>query len=364
MTFTQVKIGDGSLAEGQSGDTLTDLMHARVTVPIVDMDIPQNGYVGLTGEFDSGDVAEDFPWREMGVFARGEDGAEILYAYANDGENAGILRALNTEILTEQAVTLIVAIGEAEKVTAVFSPRQQYTLKSDFDAHTGDMDNPHGVTKAHVGLENVPNSHPQDVEIAFTESEANENLASGETLKALIGKAARAVRVIFEHIANRSNPHGVSLDDVGGAEKEHTHDTSDVQSGILGLERGGTGVDTLNALKSLIGTNAQMGIYAGDGTVKRLIALEFRPSAVILCNSGGMMGDSVKGVCGGVALGAYGLRSPASTLNSHATTWDDEYTALLIDDTGFFVNFRDSETPEELIATNKSGETYYYIAFR
>lgn len=364
ITFTRFKIGDGELAREQTGDELNDLIHAILTFPISDMDTSQEGLVGLSGEFDSGDIEADFPWRELGIFAKGEDNVEILYAYANDGENAGMIRALNTEILTEQTVTMIIAIGEAEHVTAVFSPRQQYALKTDFDNHTGDKENPHGVTKKQVGLENVPNSHPENTAIAFQEAEKAENLTTGETLKTLMGKIAKMIRDFLAHVANKENPHGVTLKQVGGAAEKHEHAAGDVTSGTLPIERGGTGVGTLDELKNLIGTNAQMGVYAGDGQVKWLVALDFRPSAVILCNSGGMMGDGEKGVCGGVALGAYGLRSPASTLASHATTWDNDYTALLIDDTGFFVNVRESETPEERIATNKSGETYYYIAYR
>lgn len=364
IIFTRFKIGDGELQTGQTSDMLNDLIHVVLEFPIVDLDSSKEGYVGLSGEFDSGDVENDFLWRELGVFAKGEDDVEILYAYANDGEDAGMLRALNTEILTEQTVTLIVAIGEAEHVTAVFSPRQQYALKTEFENHASDGDNPHNVTKAQVGLENVPNTHPQNTAIAFQEAEENSNLSTGETLKILMGKIAKVIRSFLAHVANMNNPHGVTLEDVGGAESEHTHSASDIESGTLPIARGGTGVDTLDGLKGLIGTNAQMGVYAGDGTVKRLVALDFRPSAVILCNSGGMMGDSEKGVCGGFALGAYGLRSTASTLTSHATTWDNDYTALLIDDTGFFVNYHESSVAEERIATNKSGETYYYIAYR
>jgi len=364
ISFTRFKVGDGRLPEGETGDGLNDLVHPLVVFPIVDMDNTQDGLIALTGEFNSGDVKEDFYWREMGIYAKGEDNEEVLYAYANDGDSAGILRALNTEILTEQTVTLIVAVGEAEHVTAVFSPRKQYASKEEFDKHTDNKENPHVVTKEQIGLGNVPNLTPDNMPIAFTEAEKAENLTSKETLKVLFGKVAKAVRLIIDHIADKHNPHGLELKDLGGAKETHEHSTDDVTSGMLPLERGGTGVGTLPELKNLIGTNAAMSIYVGDGTVKRKILLDFRPSAVILCNSGGMMGDSVKGVCGGVALGAYGLRSPASTLSTHATTWNDDYTALLIEDDGFLVNFHEGETPEELIATNASGETYYYIAFR
>lgn len=364
ITFTRFKVGDGRLPEGETGDGLNDLVHPLVVFPITDLDSSQEGLVALTGEFDSEDVEADFYWREMGIYAKGEDETEVLYAYANDGDNAGILRALNTEILTEQTVTLIVAIGEAEHVTAVFSPRQQYTLKSDFDMHTGDQGNPHGVTKEQIGLGNVPNLAPGNMTIAFEEAEAAENLTSGETLKTLFGKVSKAVRQIIDHIADKENPHDVTLEDLGGAEEKHKHSADDVTSGVLPLGRGGTGVETLQGLKNLIGTNATIGAYSGDGTVKRLIPLDFRPSAVLLCNSRGQMGDSADGVCGGIATGLYGLRSKASTNPAHANTWDDDYTALMIDDGGFNVNYRVGETNEEKISTNVNGETYYYIAYR
>ncbi len=364
IVFTRFKIGDGQLPAGENGDNLNDLVHPLVIFPITDMDSSQDGLVALTGEFDSDDVETDFYWREMGIYAKGEDEEEVLYAYVNDGDSAGMLRALNTEILTEQTVTLIVAIGEAEHVTAVFSPRQQYALKSDFDGHTSNKTNPHGVTKAQIGLGNVPNLAPDNMPISFAETNELQKPVTGETLKVLFGKVAKAVERLMNHLADKKNPHGVTLKDLGGAKENHGHSANDVTSGVLPVERGGTSVNNLPALKNLIGTNAVMSIYAGDGTVKRKIPLDFRPSAVILCNSGGMMGDSVKGVCGGVALGAYGLRSPASTLSTHSTTWNDDYTALLIEDDGFLVNYHEGATPEELIATNASGETYYYIAYR
>lgn len=102
------------------------------------------------------------------------------------------------------------------------------------------------------------------------------------------------------------------------------------------------------------------GVYTGDGTVKRLISLGFTPSAVLVCNGNGMVGDDVDGVCGGLCVGANGLRTRSCTSQSHETTWSDTHTAMLIGDGGFYVNYDSSNK----IATNKSGETYRYIAFR
>lgn len=125
ITFTRFKMGDGELGN-QDADNLNDLVHPCLTVEIVDLDKSTAGSVGVTGEFDSGDVTQDFVWRELGIFAKGADGEEVLYAYANDGENASILRAANAGVAIEQRITMVVAIGQAANVTAVYNQHTPY----------------------------------------------------------------------------------------------------------------------------------------------------------------------------------------------------------------------------------------------
>lgn len=364
ITFTRFKIGDGRLSTGQSGAALNDLVHAVVTFPITDMDDSQAGLVAISGEFDSGDVQADFTWREIGIFAKGEDNVEVLYAYANDGDNAGVLKALNTEILTEQTITLIIAIGEAEHVTAVFSPRQQYASKAEFDTHKNNTENPHNVTKQQVGLENVPNLTPSNMTINFSEEEQRQQLNTGEKLSTLMGKLKKIVSDVISHLTDTENPHNVTRQQLQAAAATHSHAAGDINSGTLALERGGTGVASLQALKNLIGTNAAIGIYQGNGTVKRLITLDFQPSAVILCNEHGQFYDAADGVCGGVAVGQYGLVRGDNSVSQNATVWDNDYTALLIDEGGFYVNYKAGTTAAEKISTNTGGITYHYIAYR
>ena len=242
MTFTRFKIGDGSLGAEQDANALSDLIHTKMSIPITDVDTSQEGLIAIGGSFDSGDVTENFAWRELGAFARGEDGEEILYAYVNDGEQAGMLRVLNTEVLTEQEITMIFAIGEAEHVSAVYSQKQQY------------------------------------------------------------------------------------------AAKDHTH--------------------------SVVGT------YTGDGAGMRLIELGFRASAVMLTNEFGQTYHAAKGVCGGLAVDGRGLRAAGSASADHAVNWNNDYTALLISDGGFFVNFKSASTAEASISTNENGVIYHYIAYK
>ena len=88
-------------------------------------------------------------------------------------------------------------------------------LRENFDAHAASKANPHAVTKTQVGLGNVPNVATNDQTPTYSESAALTQLSSGEKLSAALGKLARAVRSLMEHLANTANPHGVTKSQVG-----------------------------------------------------------------------------------------------------------------------------------------------------
>lgn len=88
-------------------------------------------------------------------------------------------------------------------------------LREEFDAHAASKTNPHAVTKAQVGLSNVPNVATNDQTPTYTETAGLELLSSGEKLTAAFGKLAKAVRSLSGHISSRENPHGVTSAQVG-----------------------------------------------------------------------------------------------------------------------------------------------------
>ena len=374
LTFTRFKVGSGMLPSGSTGEELNDLITPVLAFSITDMDDTQEGLIALTGEFDNENVTEDFPWREMGIFAKGEDEEEILYAYANDGTNASVVRKLNTDVLTIQTVTMIIAVGEAENVTAVYSPHRQYALADDLQEHVESQDNPHNVTKTQVGLGNVPNLAPSDMTVTFTEAEAQENIDTGEKLSVMFGKIKKVITNVISHLTNTNNPHSVTLEQISGAAAVHTHKPLDISMGEndvpLPISVGGTGVTTMQELRNVIGINAEVGIYTGDGTTKRGINIGFVPSAVLLSDEWGRTWDDTDGVVGGMAVGLYGIRSQDSSSTTDATVWSNQYTALLPgedqenDFAGFWVNYYAGSSPDENISTNKTGITYHYIAYR
>lgn len=76
-------------------------------------------------------------------------------------------------------------------------------------------ENPHNITKATVGLSNVPNVSTNNQTPTYTVSENDAELASGEKLSVAFGKIAKAISSLISHISDQGNPHGISKGDVG-----------------------------------------------------------------------------------------------------------------------------------------------------
>ena len=103
------------------------------------------------------------------------------------------------------------------------------------------------------------------------------------------GSAAAVQANLAAHIADKNNPHGLVAGDVGARPNTwvpawgdvtgkpdsfppsgHTHDASQITSGILSAARGGTGVGSIAELAALLKSNGiaglQTGSYQGTGT--------------------------------------------------------------------------------------------------
>lgn len=80
------------------------------------------------------------------------------------------------------------------------------TVNAKVDSHIGNKSNPHGVTKAQVGLGNVNNT-----------SDANKPVSTAQATAIADAKAAgtNAQTNLTTHMQNKSNPHGVTRDQLG-----------------------------------------------------------------------------------------------------------------------------------------------------
>lgn len=73
----------------------------------------------------------------------------------------------------------------------------------------------HAHTPSQVGLGNVPNVKTNDQVPTYTQASTLLNLVSGEKLSVSLGKVMKAIADLISHIGNKSNPHGVTKAQVG-----------------------------------------------------------------------------------------------------------------------------------------------------
>ena len=249
FTFTKIVLGNGS---GPGDDSqATAVTNPKKEIGISGYEQGEN-YVVLTVRFDNSQIGSGFYMNELGVYAR-QDGSETeqLYAYRHTSTQADYVPGNDSGRITEVVMRIIVAIGEADNVQAVLIDADIYADKQDFEYHIHDYNNPHRVTKGDVGLGNVENLAFLDNVIDFNLSESISQLIRGETIRAALGKIARLIAELAAHLA-ASNPHNITPSKIGAAPATHNHSASQITSGTLPVERGGTGVATLAALKSKV----------------------------------------------------------------------------------------------------------------
>ena len=88
LTFTKAKLGSGSITSNDEIRFLTDIKEEWGTANIASCKIQgdENNIVAIELQFSNAGLREDKIFREIGLYARGNEGDEILYAYANAGD--------------------------------------------------------------------------------------------------------------------------------------------------------------------------------------------------------------------------------------------------------------------------------------
>lgn len=406
ITFTKIQLGNGP---AQDARTATGLVNPLLTVELSKIEVGEE-YVTLTAAFTNGTVVSGFHITEAGFYAKDPDDEtkELLYALGNEDESTADYVPNNANRILEMEFNALLFIGDAENVAAAINSSLVYASAADLEAHTGNVENPHNVTKEQVGLGNVPNKSTNDQTPTYETATTFATLTSGEKLSTAFGKIKLAITNLINHIANKSNPHGVTAAQVNAAAKAHTHNASDINAGTVPVARGGTGatsfpsgalvrgtggtslnylqgagalyspstgnprfgtlpismggtgVTTLNALLELVAQNLFVtGMYDGNNVQGRVIDLGFTPKAVLLFDAEGNTHDDVDDLHGGLALRNYNVISRNAS-NNYTTTWSNTYCVLGIVTNGFRVNYYTSQE----IRSNESGHRYYYIAFR
>ena len=88
LTFTKAKLGSGSITSNDEIRFLTDVKEVWGTANVASCKIQgdEKNIVAIELQFSNAELREDKIFREIGLYAQGNEGEEILYAYANAGD--------------------------------------------------------------------------------------------------------------------------------------------------------------------------------------------------------------------------------------------------------------------------------------
>lgn len=109
------------------------------------------------------------------------------------------------------------------------------------------------AAKTNLGLDKVPNVSTNDQTPTYTQASTLANIVSGEKLSTSMGKIMKAIADFISHKSNTSNPHSVTLAQIGAAASSHNHAASAITSGTLPIARGGTGATSASSARENLG---------------------------------------------------------------------------------------------------------------
>lgn len=122
------------------------------------------------------------------------------------------LRGADTTLQNNIAKEVNDRKGEVTRIEGLISDeaatraQADTTVNAKVDSHIGNKSNPHGVTKAQVGLGNVNNTSDADKPVSTAQATAIADAKAAGT---------NAQTNLTTHIQNKSNPHGVTRDQLG-----------------------------------------------------------------------------------------------------------------------------------------------------
>lgn len=155
LTFVRVELGDGQLKEEDSIEALTDLKRSVMQLPLQGYLNEGNGKVRLRFVIDNSALTVGFHNREVGIFAKIDNGAERLYAYTNAGNYADWIPSKETPI-DGDIVDLHIVIGNAANVT-IQTVSGAYATKIELEEHrtAAELDHPNKSVKRKHLADNV-----------------------------------------------------------------------------------------------------------------------------------------------------------------------------------------------------------------
>ena len=207
LIFTRIALGDGTLTESESIESLIALKHPMAQNTVQAINSRGNGEIDVVATISNASVTSGFYARELGVFAKvGDTGTEKLFAYTNAGAQASYTPAGTS--LDEKLITVTFYIGNDVNVKINLNS-QLYITQAALDAHNSAA-NAHqdafnkklditsnqyakAIAKHNQGLQVTKGDNSQEVinfiTSNYSDSDINKVL-NLDTLKSLLGQGA------------------------------------------------------------------------------------------------------------------------------------------------------------------------------
>ena len=223
LTFTAIKLGDGTMTTEPIA-ALTDLIHGIITLPV--HEVRRNAdYADVTGVFQNAGLSSGFYWREIGIFAADPDypndrSHDILYCYQNAAELAEYIPSASSAVI-EKIIRVACVVGDAENVTVGLAS-QAYAKAEDLQAleeqHSKDVERINNALDAVDPTKITTKVEPADGDGVMIADSAD----GGKAKRLLWSSVKTALEQVFgdvrtavsRHIADKSNPHGVTAEQV------------------------------------------------------------------------------------------------------------------------------------------------------
>ena len=126
FTPTRLVIGSGSIPNGKTAQTMTDVVAAVKSLPINKKQRTPDGKAIFGAVYSNEDITTAFYFRELALFAKpvhlnadgtvASEGAEVLYTYGNAGDKADYMPAYSTSTVVEKQIDIVTYVGNNTQV--------------------------------------------------------------------------------------------------------------------------------------------------------------------------------------------------------------------------------------------------------
>ena len=127
LSLTKLKLGSGIIGEGQSLETLTDLVSPEQNLGIAEKTALENGLTEIKATITNAGLEEGYYVRELGVFAQDSDEGEILYAVTTDTA-PDYLPAQGSATVLSQEFAIYIATSNVNHIEATIDPTALATV--------------------------------------------------------------------------------------------------------------------------------------------------------------------------------------------------------------------------------------------